>query len=294
MINIKQLLENIAVADAVGSPLEFNRNPTKLTFMASLKQNKLNITDDTQMALFLTEELTTGLNIEKAYLNWYTTQTCSYSVADKEEKSLLQFKELYSIEAPGVTVLASLKNISKGKSVLNNSKGCGTVMRVAPWALWGVLNQIDDSTICSLVRKDSLLTHKHPEASDCAEYFVLYLMELLKESCSYPSIFIVNDKLPNNCFSSRALEYARGEHPQKAYGYEGWTAEECLAIGLWSFINSSTYLEAIELATVIRGDSDSCGVIAGALCACVGLFPPEDYIKKLNVNKVIQYLHNCN
>ena len=55
---LHNILVSIAVADALGSDIEFNPNPTQRTWLAEVNgTHPLHITDDTQMSLSTAEAL---------------------------------------------------------------------------------------------------------------------------------------------------------------------------------------------------------------------------------------------
>ena len=116
--------------------------------------NKFNsfklISDDTQMTLFTANGILCGATRVSmrgiggnpidhsyfAYLDWRCTQT-----GKKPEYSrswLLGIKELHARRAPGNTCMRALKSEVRGSvsNPINDSKGCGGVMRVAPVALY--------------------------------------------------------------------------------------------------------------------------------------------------------------
>src|SRR6266478_3015166 len=111
------------------------------------------ITDDTQMTLFTAEavlcaHVASVLHGQEpdffraaagSYARWLMTQENSRLVSSCNTKAswLLQQKKLFSRRAPGTTCLSALQN-SRGKvtRAMNDSKGCGGVMRIAPVGMY--------------------------------------------------------------------------------------------------------------------------------------------------------------
>jgi len=100
------------------------------------------ITDDTQMTLFTMEgliraELQGGSGpdeIWRAYQRWLSTQAGDRGSAEGTAGWLPRQTFLHSARAPGYTCLSALQAGRPGsmREPVNDSKGCGGVMRVAP------------------------------------------------------------------------------------------------------------------------------------------------------------------
>src|SRR6478672_1627651 len=99
---LHNLLVSVAVADALGSDIEFNPNPTKRTWLAEVNgTHPVHITDDTQMSLSTAEALLRrykGNALQEAYLNWYRTQVAR--APQPSNYTLMQEALLYRQEAP--------------------------------------------------------------------------------------------------------------------------------------------------------------------------------------------------
>lgn len=152
---IKGSLLGGAVGDALGFAVEFledeaifRRYGEKGITECEIVNGKALISDDTQMTMFTAEGLLRAQKsivdpsiddyvkeIYKSYLDWLETQTWEYkSEIVSEHSKLLNTKEMYAPRAPGNTCLSALESGRCGSFdlKLNNSKGCGGVMRVAP------------------------------------------------------------------------------------------------------------------------------------------------------------------
>ena len=143
------------------------------------------ITDDTQMTLFTVEGIIRAVirikargigrvhgPMQHAYQRWYTTQTfmAPPEVTDEQDPNFVDGwlghqQWLYSQRAPGntcMTALASLRGGSFGATASNDSKGCGTVMRSAPFGFM-------DTEDCGWIAVEcSEITHGHEAASASA------------------------------------------------------------------------------------------------------------------------------
>lgn len=77
--------------------------------------------------------------IHYSYRDWYRTQTGQYPLPGEYHYSwLVNQPEMFARRAPGNTCLSALSGAAFGtiEKPINNSKGCGGVMRVAPIGLY--------------------------------------------------------------------------------------------------------------------------------------------------------------
>ena len=176
-----------AAGDALGYPVEFYSYRSIISQYGAqgiteyeLSNGVAKISDDTQMTLFTANGMLMGLTrlymrgigspphfyVQYAYKDWYYTQTDSYENRKGKDKCtwLSSIPELYSCRAPGNTCLSAISEIIQDRTPQNNSKGCGGVMRVAPWALFcashGVRYSIEQIDVAG--GEIARLTHKHP------------------------------------------------------------------------------------------------------------------------------------
>ena len=97
-----------------------------------------------------------------AYIEWYLTQIGKKSGKYKD-CWISRIPELNKRRAPGNTCMTSLDDIYRGKDPVNNSKGCGGVMRVAPIPLYSAVQDrmsIEDAD--RLAADAAEITHQHP------------------------------------------------------------------------------------------------------------------------------------
>ncbi len=138
-----------AIGDALGYQIEFKRN-IKDKEITSFKNGTGIISDDTQMTLFTANALlfreTRGAMrgiallpvdaIYESYLDWLDTQ--NHTGNHHSISWIKDLKELNIPQAPGNTCISALSSGIKGTidNPINNSKGCGGIMRVAPIGLY--------------------------------------------------------------------------------------------------------------------------------------------------------------
>ena len=291
-----------AVGDALGAPVEFHsidliRNKygsAGITDYDVAYGRRGAITDDTQMTLFTAEGLLRAITrrrhrgichpasmIHRAYIRWLRTQgdwsRANFS-QDEMDGWLIEAPGLHSRRAPGNTCLSALRGEEMGEMQrpLNNSKGCGGVMRVAPVGLVAK----DEAQAFSLGCEAAAITHGHPSgyySAGCFATIVYHLMsgrplpkaiELALRILERPE----NDE-HEECAEAvhRAMAMWRiGDLNPSPEVIEriggGWVGEEALAISLYCALASQDdFARGVLLAVNHSGDSDSTGAITGNL-----------------------------
>ena len=270
-----------AVCDAVGDPFEFDSD-IKPSDVVAYAQNEsvIEITDDTQMALFIAEHLdflnTSSLYkkfihgspfsnaMMDAYVAWYKTQRVQI-IGNISFSELQMMPEMQKRKSPGDTCMEACRNMVNGEPVENDSKGCGSVMRILPFA-W-----FDDLVLAtSMAIESAEMTHKHAEN----KIAVHYLMDLY--------YFAKKDVL---------LEFPLSVSRIDQIG-EGWTALECVKMAHWSVTKAKTFDELLELSIAHDGDSDSVAAVAGSIWGLLGREVPVKYIEKIAEKNAIDYVLN--
>lgn len=281
-----------AVGDALGAPVEFlslaqiraRFGPAGIRDLTPAYGKLGAITDDTQMTLFTAEGLLRGHNraLEKgipggtvacvyhAYLRWLETQgeRPRYPFPEVSEGWLLTIPQLWAARAPGRTCLAALRSGTMGRLAepLNDSKGCGTVMRVAPVGLAG---EEAFQLGCEL----AATTHGHPTGYLAAGFLAALIDRIIAGADLRAATDTARDMLreyPNHEECLAAVDAAIGlaahappvpESCERLGG--GWVAEEALAIALFCALAADDFEEAVALAVNHSGDSDSTGALTG-------------------------------
>ena len=244
------------------------------------------VTDDTQMTLFTAEGLIRAkaeaaaagrgpslsdqvAQVHLALLRWLRTQKNPNGrplLADGDS-GIIKEPCLWHERAPGITCLASLEE-SAGirKPARNNSKGCGTIMRVAPVALIA-----DRSQVRPLAEMTSALTHGHPTGQLAAAAWAEMLADAadgaaLDESARKAAEAYAGIKGGKETAAAilSALEADRSGAPEVVERLgAGWTAEEALSIALYACLCPGSIEDRLRIAVTHSGDSDSTGAIAG-------------------------------
>lgn len=271
--------KGLAVGDAVGYAFEFKANiePEAVTEYAN-QTNVITISDDTQMTLFTLEAIL-GVELfghyefseiygmyrrsfEASYLNWYDTQNTRFVPIDQSRKGIVTNPLLHHARYPGSTCMSSLSLLKEGKRFNNDSMGCGSVMRILPAILL-----VDNLTLSGAIKVAQIsgsVTHNHSQND---EAIALYMKAMH---------YLNTD---NRVKFDELVPVARYIHDLG----EGWTALECVKMGIWAYANVSTFDQLLELAIAHDGDSDSTAAIAGSLWGLGGHTVPMKYVDKLDV-----------
>lgn len=324
-----------ALGDALGYAIEFmsmteiyakygGRGITELQL--DRRTGKALISDDTQMTLFTADGLLWAFSghigdkppdvtaiaakgLYPSYLRWYKTQQGTMPVEHHQmlmekqphEKlfSLLDEPGLYARRAPGNTCVSAMGSGVMGtiEHPLNQSKGCGGVMRVGPV---GLLLHQDPATAFQVAARAAAITHGHASGYLAAGAFAAVVAELVNEKEMVEGVETALALLKEYRYHEetsraieRALNYAKSsERPENVIAAlgEGWVAEEALAIGLYCAMKRRDFSATLIMSVNHSGDSDSTGAIAGTLLGAYGGMDviPDKWLKVLEMKDVIE------
>ena len=309
-----------AIGDALGWPVEFMKlnditrryGSDGIQDLQISSTGKAEITDDTQMTLFTAEGILRaqtrghlkGICHEPsvvffAYQRWLLTQ--GYPRVKEYEWVydgwLLETKELHVRRAPGNSCLSALISRKQGTMTdpINNSKGCGGIMRVAPAGLF-----YRKETAFNMAAEFAALTHGHPSGYLSAGALA-YLIALIIEGCELETA-VSHTLRKLECFDNheeckqslkQALELSKtnvSDIEAISRIGKGWIGEEALAISVYCALKYQDDFKKALVATVNHnGDSDSTGAITGnILGAYLGLSRiPAEWIKNIELRDVL-------
>ena len=269
--------------------------------------------------------------------DWLTTQNMSYE-AEKAQiiRSgrdgicwLLDVPDLFNRRAPGNTCLCALgqrrgENNRAGSFLaepINDSKGCGGIMRIAPVALIPD-PELSVEWIDLQAAESAAVTHGHPlgyMTSSVLAHVIrrivfppegkeMSLKEIILEAKETVSGLFKGDKnLSKMCdivdlavLLAEPDETAIADHsPQEIFDEdlknihmlgEGWVAEETLGISLYCALKYRNDFSAGVLASVNhKGDSDSTGAVTGNILGALHGYSKieEKWKKDLELSDVI-------
>ena len=214
-----------------------------------------------------------------------------------------------------MTLFTALEKIVEGREPMNDSKGCGGIMRIAPISLYGLSqNRIQNVAVLDELAADAAkLTHKHPlgyipayvmshiiyrlatDESPTNEAFHEYVHEAMRMADDKYG-FKSQSMQTLHTLVDLALELSSKDSPDheaiKQIG-EGWVAEETLAIAVYCCAKYFDDFEKAMIASVNHGgDSDSTGAVTGnILGAAIGYEAiPQHFKADLQLHDVILHV----
>lgn len=308
-----------AIGDALGYAVEFKSEPEIFGQYGKngitdykLKNGKAIVSDDTQMTLFTADGMIRGYytgsytdSVYNSYKEWYITQA---SAMNKNNYSswLMEVPELWARRAPGFTCISAVTSGKKGsiRNPINDSKGCGGIMRTAPIGLF-FKNTIMIAQTDILAAETSAITHGHelgyiPSAAfahiiNLVSHSHISLKEAVIDSISHTKkLFEDARHISYFCkLMNKAVKLAGKNINDLDAIYElgeGWVAEETLAIAVYCALKyENNFEKAIITSVNHNGDSDSTGAVTGNIIgAYLGMNAiPEKFLTNLELKDVI-------
>ena len=323
-----------ALGDSLGYAVEFDDisairsrfGPAGLQDFSALDGGS-HFSDDTQMTLYTVDGLVEALEwanegtaadvnacVWLAYLRWLATQGVPVptSAPVPQPRWIDSQAVMKHRRAPGNACLSGLATGEMGtvyRPVNPDSKGCGTVMRSAPF---GLIPHIPAEAVYKLSSDAASLTHGHRSARQSAGTFSLLVHALMGGQSLTEAARYVLDHARGQADAEPALierlertlrlaaeagaDSAAVLSPEdlvRELG-EGWVAEEALAVALYAVLATAPgpdsaagtatpgaavqlpeehFRKAVALAVNHSGDSDSTGSIAGNI---LGAFYGEE------------------
>ena len=177
---------------------------------------------------------------------------------------------------------------------VNNSKGCGGVMRVAPVGLVA-------ARPCGVGIASAALTHGHPSgylAAGAGAVLVSCLRDGQPLRSAVGEAVAAVSSWEGHEETVSALRHAvsladREPVPTPevvAVLGEGWVAEEALAIAVYCALTGASFEAALLAAANHSGDSDSTAAIAGNLLGAAGgrAVVPEKWVAALEERAIVE------
>ena len=291
------------------------------------------ISDDTQMTLFTAEglgygffrsaERGTGAEAEyyiyQSYLCWYETQGGRAKSIWDPVSELMKYPEMNKRRAPGNTCLQALGSGKMGtiEEPINNSKGCGGVMRTAPLGFLRVKwsGKPTFGPAIETGARAAAVTHGHPLG-----WIPAGMLSDIVDRCLYGNYDSLQDIVEDSLEAAKErfgdyggfggyesmirkavslAEKNRSEGPYRAETDEaairaigeGWVGDEALAVAIYAALRWDHDMKnCLRAAVNHSGDSDSTGAIAGNILGA-WLGPdavPQDWLERLELTEAMK------
>lgn len=283
-----------AVGDALGALVEFKSwseiealyGPSGVTTI----EPPGHFTDDTQMTLFTAEGLIRALRrfdskgichppsvVRHAYLRWLHTQGYpwyqvrnTFDWVEEPDGWLVAERRLHIRRAPGHTCISALGNGGDGTTdePINDSVGCGGVMRAAPVGL--VMPHPDGAY--ALGCETAALTHGNPDGgwhpAGCLAAMVSSLIagDDLRAAVG-SAIELTSPHMAEVLSNAVRVADSGVPTPELIEGHlgAGWHGDEALGIAVACALASPDFPTGVIAAANHSGDTDSTASICGNL-----------------------------
>ena len=242
--------------------------------------------------------------VRHAYIRWFLSQgerwnDDDFTAAGGADGWLIDVEGLHRRRAPGNTCLGAMANGGDGTidRPINDSKGCGGVMRAAPAGFVAADGRF------GLGCEIAALTHGHPSGYLPAGFLAATIGALLDGDSLGAALdtaerqlvaWRAHDETLAAVQAGRRLgESSRPISPQDLEQLGGgWTGEEALAISIACAVSADSFEDGVLRAVNHSGDSDSTGSIAGNLLgAALGSHAlPQAWLDELELRDVIEAL----
>lgn len=272
-------LLGLAVGDAVGTTLEFRPRDSYAPLTDIIGGGPFRLeagvwTDDTAMALALADSLTNCGKLDPAdlmrrFVAWWRdgayspTGTC-FDIGITTSAALARF------ENTGEPIAGSTEPSSAGN---------GSLMRLAPIAIWGVTS--GEAATRQAARQQSATTHGAAACLDACEGFAVILRAAILGASLDGAVEAAAQLHVADPIGTIFAGSWRGVH-RDAIHSSGYVAHS-LEAALWCVTESGEFREAVLLAANLGDDADTTaaitGQLAGALYGLSGI--PADWRARL-------------
>ena len=273
---VTDALIGLAVGDAYGVPFEFMRRSEvrrigakKMVGNGSHSVPIGSFSDDTSMTVAAIDSIINDKSIN------YNHIMDNYLLWLNEDK----FTSNDYTFGVGNTIYNALNNYQNGLEALNCGKkgfmdnGNGSLMRILPFSLYCILNNIDTNETKKIIGEASSLTHAHDISKLSCYIYTEFLREIINTKNPEMALQYI-ETLDLNGFSEESI----GVHKRILSNFinvedseinESGYVVDTLEAALYSVLNSYDYESAIICATEMGHDTDTIAAITGSIAGIV-------------------------
>ncbi len=300
-----------ALGDAFGYPVAYDkleaiqkRHGINGLREPEFRQDRLVVSDETQLTLFTLEGLTRAMQIPNqsehdlleqirlSYLDWLESQGLGKGTANHATR-LLKHAALHTQRAPCKTCIQALRsgNVGSPERPINDSRDSGGVMRVTPVALRPEMNP---ERVFRIGARAAALTHGHPAGYLPAGILAAAVHGLLEGKSLQIAMIHAGDQARAMPGHQETLKQLRAAIDASILPYTGQLPRtlglrresgEALAIGFYAASRSLDFRDVLAIAANHDGDSDTAASVAGQLFGAQhGIESlPHDWVRRLDV-----------
>lgn len=298
MADVRDGIYGLAVADALGVPVEFTdrvmlkQNPvTGMRGYGTYNKPKGTWSDDTSMALCLADSLSAGVvddaDIMQRFCRWrfdgeYTPHGVAFDIGGATERALNRFR-------------AGAPPLQCGGTE-ERDNGNGALMRILP-AVYIVRN-LPIAECMQTVHTLTALTHAHPRALIASGIYVRVCVSLLHGQSAQEAVFAALAEC--SAYYQPGLYAGEWKHykrlmdgiavlPEGEIRSSGY-AVDTLEAAIWCLLNTNSYSSCVLRAVNLGADTDTVGAVAGGMAGIIYGYEtiPSEWLQALQRRDLIE------
>ncbi len=306
---IRDALLGAAVGDAYGVPYEFlSRAEISKLELGDMIGNDNNPgfvsrwskaipsgawSDDTSMIVATMEAICANRSINydsimNNYLRWwnegkYSSLEFPFGLGGVVNKSLVRYANGVSPTECG------------GRDFMDN--GNGSLMRILPFSIYCIENDLDDNETLDFITKASSLTHGNEISIMACFMYTIFLKELVRTRNKNMAFSAMIFTKYENYFSKETVErFKRINNPNFYLKIEDINESgyviDTLETVMYAIMNSNSYRETIENCIKVGYDTDTSACIAGSLAGVLYGYEniPKEWLAKLRRREYLEGL----
>ena len=300
---IKDGMFGLAIADAIGVPVEFkSRDVLKKTPITDMvgygthSQPPGTWSDDSSMAIATMDSIN-----ERGSVDYDDIMTKFTEWVD--ESKYTATGDFFDI---GITTSNAISRYKRGVSPNDcgekgiNSNGNGSLMRILPIVLYSYYNKLSNDDEHELINGVSSLTHAHPMSCLGCKIYSDLLKRILDgknikeayDSLNYDDYVKYYDKLALNYYE-RVFDGSLSTVDENDIKSSGFVVDT-LEASIWSNLNSSNYEEAVLKSINLGNDTDTIGAVTGSIAGIYYGYDniPQKWRNNLNNKEYLDYVCN--
>lgn len=270
---VEDALLGFAVGDAFGVPVEsLEREDIKYLDLVQMIGNGVhNVpkgawSDDTSMLISSMDSIINNncINYEDIMNNF---------IKWLDSSKFTSIDETFGV---GATTLKALTNYKKTNDVFNSGckediyNGNGSLMRILPFSLYCILNNLDDNETRGTINTASALTHSNNISKMGCYIYTEFLREIINSKDKVKAFEYILNKDYTSYGVSANDAYAKlldenfievSEEEIKSSGYVVDTLESVI----YSILNTRSYKSSIITSVNLGGDTDTIAALTGAI-----------------------------